>query len=193
MEPTANPATPKTNPKMPPPHLRPPQRAIANLTSSIVGWNNPLLIGQARGVAPSKSGPCLRPGWKKVYPVAGPVRGQSSLTMGPWTYHIHISPPNSPPLSRDHHASYTWRSPFSYNSRSSFSHPPPLLDPLAPKLPPRDTSAVTISLARAAATFPMPPAVEQSILEPRGGYGPVFPWMAFFSFSYLFFFPFSLI
>ena len=43
----------------------------------IVGWNNPLPIGQAPGVALGGPEPCLRQGWKKVYPVAGPVWGHS--------------------------------------------------------------------------------------------------------------------
>ena len=44
----------------------------------MVGWNNPLPIGQAKGVALGESEPRLGQGWKNVYPVAGPVRGHSS-------------------------------------------------------------------------------------------------------------------
>jgi len=44
----------------------------------MVGWNNPLPIGQAQGVALGESEPRLGQGWKNVYPVAGPVRGHSS-------------------------------------------------------------------------------------------------------------------
>jgi len=36
-------------------------------------------------------------------------------------------------------------------------------------------------------------SVSGTILELSGEYGPVFPWMAFFFISYLFFFHFSLI
>ena len=55
------------------------------------------------------------------------------------------------------------------------SHPPPLPDPNAPTLPPRDTSSVTISHGKGSGDSPTPPAVEQLERQPRGGYGRVFP------------------
>jgi len=118
-----------------------------------VGWNNPLPIGQAQGVALGESEPCLGQGWKKVYPVAGPVRGQSS---SPWVRGpspIHISPPNSP-FSRDHRAFYTSHPPFSYNSRSSFSHPPPLPDPLAPEIATQGYSGGNDPLGKGSCNLP---------------------------------------
>ena len=72
-----------------------------------MGWNNPLPIGQAQGAAPSESESRLGQAQKIVCPVAGPVRGHSSYTTGPWTS-SHTTPTIIElPLSRKHHASYT--------------------------------------------------------------------------------------
>jgi len=54
-------------------------------SSKMVGWNNPLPIEQAQEVELRKQGPRLGGLRKKVYPVAGPLRGHSSETLGPWT------------------------------------------------------------------------------------------------------------
>ena len=110
------------------------------------------LLSIVPGVALGEPEPRLGQGWKKVYPVARlceviahrlRVRGPPILYM----YHLRTSP-------------FTRLPCFLHLASSIFlhftffiSHPPPLPDPHAPTLPPKDTSSVTIPPGEGSGNF----------------------------------------
>jgi len=106
------------------------------------GWNNPLPIGRSIRDLTLKKQPGLGSGGKKVSPVAGAGRGHSSETRSPQTTHTYSA-------VRLHEHQITTLPTIRFLHIAFFiTHPPPLLPPHAPTLPPWDSSAATISHGR---------------------------------------------
>jgi len=66
--------------------------ARSRMALLMVVWNNPLPIGQAQGVELGKPWSRLRGRREKVYPVARPLRGHSSETLGLLTLSYIVYP-----------------------------------------------------------------------------------------------------
>ena len=148
-------------------------------------------IGQAQVVEPRKPRPCLGGWWKKVYSVAGPLRGHSSKTLGPWTllytghprtrfnYKITTSTPRVQVLQ------------FPTPRVLYFPHTHPHPRSKCALIATRDTSAVTISLGKGSGNLANA-SVSGNSTQSGGGYCHVFLWALFSSYFSLSSFSFLL-
>ena len=152
-------------------------------------------IGQAEAIklALGNQGSCLGGWWKKVYPVAGPVRGHSSETPGPWTPILYIQHLRTPTATGS--PCFLSLAFFSFLHLAFFtSHPPPHTRLQCALIATRDTgtSAVTISRGKGSGNLPNSSGSGTGRLSTKWGiHSCIFLWRHSSHFS-LKSFPFSL-